>query len=78
MALASVPKATIDEDGEFGARKNEIGFSGERIIPAPTRDVVRAKNGNQTQLCVFIAPAFYQRHHVRALFLGKNVRHSEP
>jgi hypothetical protein len=55
MNVATVPETSVNKNGQTFAPKDKIRFSRYRLVTPPAFDAVCPKDGNQTQLGVFVA-----------------------
>ena len=70
-----MPETSIDEYGDASSAKNEIRFTENRLVTAPTLDSAPTKEGRKHQFCLFISTPPDLGHHLRAFCLAKNIAH---
>lgn len=73
---ASVPKATVNENGDPAVGKREIRSTGKSATSAPTGDAQFAEQTRQSDFGAAIAASFDQAHAARAFGLGHSVHHT--
>jgi|SRR5947209_13659172 len=75
MPSATMPKTSINEDGNTFTAENEVGPAKNRLVTPPTSDPVCAKDRHEPQLGVVIALRSDRRHDLGALLPVKNICH---
>jgi len=55
VPTAAVPEATIDEDGNLFAAKDEIGFARERLTATPASNTAFTEERGKPQFCRSVA-----------------------
>ena len=72
-AVVSVPKASVDKNGDFEGEKNEIRMSLDGIIPFPSFDAESAEQLDQAQLRRLVFLRLDVPHDSGAFFGGEYV-----
>jgi hypothetical protein len=75
MPAAAVPEASVNEDSEAFAAKDEIRASWQRLVSPPASNPVCAENCDQFQLSACVSFRADCSHYPRAFFSGENVCH---
>ncbi len=71
----TMPETPVNKHDQPLTRKNKIRFASETVPPSPASNPMRSKNRNQPQLGVLVAGAADERHHLRPLGFGEDIRH---
>jgi hypothetical protein len=69
----AVPEAAVEKYGEPRARKNEIGLSRKRDVPAPSGDVRLAQKLNEPLFRGLVSAGADSRHIPGTLFWSQHV-----
>ena len=75
VPAAAVPKATVNEDSEPGAPKDEVGPAWEALVTTPAGDSLGTEDGRELQLGGFVAARADGGHDLAAPCLCEYVGH---
>ncbi len=76
MNWASVPKTSIDKDGDPHRRKHEIRIAEYLRLSPPADNSLLAEYADESQFGCMIAPASHPGHYFRSLLPRENIRHA--
>ena len=64
---ATVPEASVDEDGDFLLGESKVRLSGQRKMPSPAGDLVSLEQRQKLLFGLPVATALYNGRHPRAV-----------